>query len=557
MNAKIKITDLVPAHDRQRWAKSGIYPCKPVFELFYSRALTQPDQIAVHTPKASITYKELLDSALRLANGLRHAGIAVGDVVAYELANDWLCCTIDLAVAAIGAIVAPFPPGRGRLDTQSLLNRSQARAFIVPQTHGQADRCNLIDSLGPNLPHLMLRIVQGDPRAGWITLDSLLTDNPVAIDTLPKICPDSPVRLLVSSGTESEPKLVAYSHNALIGGRGRFLENIVSSMTHVRALYLVPLGSSFGSTATFGVVCWLGGTLILLPGFDVSQAIQAIETFCPDFILGVPTMLQRMAADPALSAIDKASLAGLIVGGAVIDPATVKKCSEAFGCAFISLYGSADGVNCHTRLDDPIEVALSSVGRPNPDVCEIRIVNEHGQELPTGSMGEIIARGPLSPMQYVNAPELDHLYRDAHGWVRTGDLGHIDKEGRLVLQGRKKDIIIRGGANISPAQIEGLIMNHPDVVSAACVPVPDVDLGQRTCLCITLRQDATKPSLKAIADYLLSEGLERTKLPEYLRFYRDLPMTPAGKIDKSALTEDVRCLVEIRSANVNNDLHDA
>lgn len=557
MNTKLKIVDLVPAPERQRWAKAGIYPCKPVFDLFCDKALTRPGKTAVHTPQDKITYGDLLEAVLRLTSGLSRAGVGLGDVVAYELRNDWRCCAIDLAVAALGAIVAPFPPGRGRLDMQSLLRRCQAKAVIVPQTHAHTDRCELIESLRPQLACLELLIVHGDHRTGWVTLDSLLNESPISPCKLPKVCPDSPVRLLVSSGTESEPKLVAYSHNALIGGRGRFLEKIASSERDFRALYLVPLGSSFGSTATFGVLCWLSGTLILLPEFEVDQAIHAIECLRPNFILGVPTMLQRMAADPALSIIDKSSLAGLIVGGAVIDPGTVVKCSDAFGCAFISLYGSADGVNCHTQTDDPVEVAMSSVGRPSDDVCEIRIINDNGQELCQGSVGEITARGPLSPMQYVNAPELDQTYRDTQGWVKTGDLGYIDPQGRLVLKGRKKDIIIRGGANISPAQIEGLIMGHPDVIHVACVAVPDSDLGQRVGVCITLKQEAKKFSLKSLSDYLLSQGLEHNRLPEYLRFYRTLPMTPAGKIDKSALTQDMRCLVEIRSTNVKNDQHHA
>ena len=181
---------------------------------------------------------------------------------------------------------------------------------------------------------------------------------------------------------------------------------------------------------------------------------------------------------------------------------------------------------------------LNSVGKPNPAVCEIRIVDDLGRELPHGDVGEITARGPLSPMQYVNAPELDERYRDAEGWVKTGDLGFIDPQGYLVLAGRKKDIIIRGGANISPVQIEGLVMGHPDVVTVACVPVPDADLGQRVCLCVTLREGAAKFALADITGFLREQGLEVNKLPEYLRFYRHLPLTPAGKIDKRALADD-------------------
>lgn len=538
------IIDLVPLHIRRRWAEDGSYPNQDVFSLFRARVAQAPDKAAVLSPEGNISYAALLDAALRLANSLRQAGIVAGDVVAYQLSNSWRCCAIDLAVAALGAIVAPFPPGRGKLDIQAMVRRCDARAVIVPQSYADIDLCEVIESLRPTLLSLRVLIVDGAPRAGWSTLDALLAQPPLALASLCAVCPDSPVRLLVSSGTESEPKLVAYSHNALVGGRGRFLQRISDDGAAFRGLYLVPLGSSFGSTATFGVLSWLGGSLVVLPRFDVTEAIKAIEQLRPSFILGVPTMLQRIAADPALANIDKSSLRGLICGGSLIDEATVLRCTENFGCGFISLYGSADGVNCHNTLDDPIEVVLGSVGKPNPAVCEIRIVDDLGHELPQGDVGEITARGPLSPMQYVNAPELDERYRDAEGWVKTGDLGFIDPQGYLVLAGRKKDIIIRGGANISPVQIEGLVMAHPDVVTVACVAVPDPDLGQRVCLCVTLRDGAQRFALADISSFLREQGLEVNKLPEYLRFYRHLPLTPAGKIDKRALAEDAAGLTE-------------
>ncbi|WP_447736090.1 class I adenylate-forming enzyme family protein [Pseudomonas shirazensis] len=538
------IIDLVPLHTRRRWAEDGSYPNQDVFSLFRARVAQAPDKAAVLSPEGNISYAALLDAALRLANSLRQAGIVAGDVVAYQLSNSWRCCAIDLAVAALGAIVAPFPPGRGKLDIQAMVRRCDARAVIVPQSYADIDLCEVIESLRPTLLSLRVLIVDGAPRAGWSTLDALLAQPPLALASLCAVCPDSPVRLLVSSGTESEPKLVAYSHNALVGGRGRFLQRISDDGAAFRGLYLVPLGSSFGSTATFGVLSWLGGSLVVLPRFDVTEAIKAIEQLRPSFILGVPTMLQRIAADPALANIDKSSLRGLICGGSLIDEATVLRCTENFGCGFISLYGSADGVNCHNTLDDPIEVVLGSVGKPNPAVCEIRIVDDLGHELPQGDVGEITARGPLSPMQYVNAPELDERYRDAEGWVKTGDLGFIDPQGYLVLAGRKKDIIIRGGANISPVQIEGLVMAHPDVVTVACVAVPDRDLGQRVCVCVTLRDGAPRFALADISSFLREQGLEVNKLPEYLRFYRHLPLTPAGKIDKRALAEDAAGLTE-------------
>ncbi|MBS7662922.1 acyl--CoA ligase [Pseudomonas lalucatii] len=536
------IIDLVPQSVRRAWARDGLYPNKSVFQLFRQHAEHSPDRLAVLSPEGSIAYGELLEQALRLAASLRARGIVPGDVVAYQLTNSWRCCAIDLAAAALGAVVAPFPPGRGRLDIESLLRRCDARAVIVPAEFGGIDLCELVDSLRPTLLSLRVPIVEGAAQRGWESLEQLLQAEPLGFEALPQVCPNSPVRLLVSSGTESEPKLVAYSHNALVGGRGRFLQRLHAQGESFRGMYLVPLGSSFGSSATFGCLSWLGGSIVVLPKFDVTAAIQAIETLRPTHILGVPTMLQRIAAEPRLADVDKSSLLGLISGGSLIDEASVRRCVEAFGCGFISLYGSADGVNCHNTLDDSLEVVLRSVGRPNPSVCEIRIVDERGAELPPGEVGEIKARGPLSPMQYVNAPELDARYRDAEGWVCTGDLGYIDRDGCLVLAGRKKDIIIRGGVNISPVQIEMLATGHPDVVSAACVAVADADLGQRVCICVTLRQGAPRFALGELTEYLRAQGLEVNKLPEYLRFYRQLPLSPAGKVDKKLLAAEIAFL---------------
>ena len=536
------IIDLVPGGLRREWARRGLYLNRSVFEMFRQHAECNPSKTAVLSPAGSVSYGELLDGTLRLAAGLKARGIVAGDVVAYQLPNTWHSCAIDLAAAALGAVVAPFPPGRGRLDIESLLKRCQARAVIVTPSYGELDMCQLIESLRPTVLSLRVLIIDGSAREGWHGLDHLLQTQPIAPQDLPPVSPDDPVRFLVSSGTESEPKLVAYSHNALLGGRGRFLQRLHPDGESFRGLYLVPLGSAFGSTATFGVLCWLGGSVALLPKFEATQAIEAISAFKPTHVLGVPTMLQRMAADPMLAGIDKSSLTALVSGGAVIDQASIRRCINAFDCRFISLYGSADGVNCHNTLEDEADVIFRSVGRPNPAVCDIRIVDASGRAVQDGEVGEITARGPMSPMQYVNAPELDAKYRDAEGWVHTGDLGFIDADGRLALAGRKKDIIIRGGANISTVQIENLATAYPDVVSEACVPVPDPDLGQRVCLCLTMRDGVARPALAEISGYLRSKGLETNKLPEYLRYMRRFPLTPAGKVDKKLLAAEVAFL---------------
>lgn len=536
------LIDLVPSEIREYWTSNGMYPNRSVYDLFCDHVYEHPQQEAVVSLTETMTYAQLLEQAQRLAAKFKSLGIVAGDVVAYALPNSWRCCAIDLAAAALGAIVAPFPTGRGRLDIEALLRRCDARMIILEREHGGVDLCDLIDSLRPTLLSLRILVTDGIAKKGWHNLDSLFVGEPIIAHELPQVCPNSPVRFLISSGTESEPKWVAYSHNALVGGRGRFLQKMHESETSFRGFYLMPLGTAFGSSATFGILSWLGGTVVLLPQFDVAQSIQAIEKLKPNYIFGVPTMFQRMAADPTLAQADKSSLLAIVSGGAKIDEVSIRRCMQAFECGFISLYGSADGVNCHSSLSDSVEVILSKIGKPNAEVCTIRIIDENGNEVAQGEVGEITARGPMTPLQYVNAPELDSLYRCEEGWVYTGDLGFIDNDGYLVLSGRKKDIIIRGGANISPAQVEALAVSHPDVVSAACVAVSDPDMGQRICLCLVMREGAERPSLLQFTNYLHDQGLEKNKLPEYLRYYRQLPLSPAGKVDKKQLTSEVECI---------------
>ncbi|CAG0943121.1 acyl-CoA synthetase [Candidatus Brocadiaceae bacterium] len=536
------IIDLVPSELRQHWIEQGLYPNQSVYALFCDWVAKHPEQAAVLSLEQTLSYAELHDKVLRLARSFKELGVMQGDVIAYQLCNTWHCCAIDLAAAALGAIVAPFPTGRGRIDIESLIRRCDARVIITEAEYNKVDLCELIESLRPRLLSLRVLISNGVTKKGWHNLDALFDVEPLEAEKLPQVDPNSPVRFLISSGTEAEPKWVAYSHNALVGGRGRFLQKIHADGASFKGLYLMPLGTAFGSSATFGIISWLGGAVVMLHHFDVANAIRIIDELKPSHVFGVPTMLQRMAADSALATADKSSLIAVISGGASIDEASIRRCREAFGCAFLNLYGSADGVNCHSLITDPVDVVIRKAGKPNPDVCTIRIIDEQGAEVAQGNVGEITARGPISPMQYVNAPDLDETYRDKDGWVYTGDLGFIDTDGYLILAGRKKDIIIRGGANISPAQIENVANTHPFIVSAACIAVPDPDMGQRVCLCVVARDGAERPSLSQFNRYLQEQGLEKNKLPEYLRYYRQLPLSPAGKVDKKQLAAEVEVI---------------
>lgn len=520
--------DLVPAALRRWWRHIGHYPGRDLFTLFTEHAHRHPyRQAVVVDGEGATTYRELHDAALRLAGSLAELGVCPGEVVAVQLPNGWRAVAVDLAVAALGAVVLPYPVGRGRRDAFALLRGSRAAVVVLAEGSGAESNAEIMESMRGELLNLR-SVVAGS------TLDAMLTGGP-ALDERPEVDPGGPARILVSSGSEAAPKMVVYSHDALTGGRGAFLARLHTAPGPMRNLFLVPLSSSFGSSGTAVTLARFGGTLLVQPRFDARACLELIATHRPHLVLGVPAMFQKLLASPALATTDTSSLHAVVAGGSRVDPVTIAACRDALECVFVNCYGSADGVNCTTRPDaDPTQLH-ATVGWPDPAVAAVRVVGMDGRDVPNGEIGEVWALGPMSPMCYVD-PELDTLYRAPGGWARTGDLGHLGSDGQLHIVGRCKDIVIRGGRNISPVEVELLLAQHPAVLAVACVGVPDPVLGERLAACVVTRLTAPPPTLQSLADFLVEEhGLETVKLPERLKVLGELPLNPAGKVDKAAL----------------------
>ncbi|GLW18749.1 2,3-dihydroxybenzoate-AMP ligase [Streptomyces sp. NBRC 13847] len=535
--------DLVPAPLRRTWAVEGHCPDLDLYSLFRARRIARPDDLAVIDDRGGITYADLDRLARALAAGLARTGIGPGDTVGVQLPNSREAVAADLALAALGAVVLPFPVGRGGREAASLLGRSGARAVIAATAHHGITHARQLAALGQRagaggeLPSLHTVIAAGPGPApeGCLPLAELLETE--ADDFRPaRPDPDAAARILVSSGSEAEPKMVAYSHNALAGGRGNSLASLLRYGTPPRCLFLVPLASAFGSSGTAVTLARHGGCLVLLDRFTPDAALEAIRAHRPTHVMAVPTMVRMMLDRPAAEHERPAAPTALVLGGSALDAATREEARRAFGCAVVNLYGSADGVHCHGGLAGPAGPETGPgivVGRPDPGVCEIRIAPLQGGA--AGDAGEILARGPMTPLCYVGAPELNMRYRTADGWVRTGDLGRFTDDGSLRVVGRLKDIVIRGGANVSPAEVEGALSSHPDVRDVLCVGVPDPLMGERLAACVVPRP-GRMPALAGLCAHLDWLGMERRKHPEHLLLLTgDLPLTPAGKPDRAAL----------------------
>lgn len=589
------LNDLLPASLRRAWAVDGTCPDLDLYSLFRARQISDLHRTAVVDAKGKLCYTALDRKVRCLAVGLRELGVGAGDVVGVQLPNARAAVIADLALAAIGAVALPFPVGRGATEATGLLRRAEAVAVIAAAEHRGAhpaaallasapepterteptgatarteptertERTEAAARTTPDRPAALRHVIAvgpGDIPEGAVPFAQLLRSDPAAF-VAARPDPDGPARILVSSGSEAEPKMVAYSHNALAGGRGNFFASLMPDPAEPpRCLFLVPLASAFGSNGTAVALARHGGTLVLLDHFTPEAAIAAVREHEPTHVLGVPTMarmmLDRLEQEREQGQEGAGKLpapTALVLGGSPLDATTAADARRAFGCPVVNLYGSADGVNCHTGLGN-VELERESerpagdgdghgivAGRPDPRVADIRVADPTTHEpLPDGAVGEIVARGPMTPLCYVGAPELDARYRTPDGWVRTGDLGLLDADGVLHVVGRLKDVVIRGGANISPAEVERELSAHPLVRDVVCVGVPDPVMGERLAACVvpvTRAAGPAAPTLDDLGRHLTGRGLDRAKHPERLLLVAELPLTPAGKPDRAALRE--------------------
>lgn len=502
--AGVVVPDLVPARLRREWVAAGLCPGRGLHALFAAGVAAHPDREAVVDDDGPVSYAALSALVTATAGVLAEAGLGRRDVVAVCLPDSRYAVAAELAVAALGAVSLPYPCGRGSRDALSLLGRSRAAGLVTaPGTGPPAGR----------LPFLRATVALGraaPPRPARST------------PAFAEVDAAEPARILVSSGSETEPKMVAYSHDAFAGGRAAYVRALHRGGGPMRNLVLVPLASSFGSCGVPVTVAVLGGTLLVRSRFDPAAALRLVREHRPTHLFGVPTMLHRIAdLGPGAT-----SLRAVVSSGAALPAPTARLCRERFGVPVVSVYGSTDGVNCHD----------ATTGRPDPAVASIVVADEGGRPVPPGTRGEILARGPMTPLSYVAAPELDERYRTAGGWVRTGDEGLLDHDGVLHVTGRLRHVVIRGGLTISPAEVEAHLAGHPAVAEATCVGVPDADLGERLCACVVPRPGHPPPTLADLTGFLRGvRDLEPRKLPERLLVLAAFPLGPTGKVCRRTL----------------------
>ena len=482
------------------------------------------------------TYAELLSVAERIARALL-ARFAPGERIAVWAPNcpEWML--LQHGVSLAGMVLVTVNPALRARELRYMLAQSRAAGIFFADAYRGFDMAGAVASLRDGLPGLREAI----PLSDWDTFvasgDS--TSAHQGAVTLPPVQPGDPAQIQYTSGTTGFPKGAILHHRGVVNA-SRFValgSGVQDGGVWVNAMPMFHIGG--GTLTELGTIAQRG-TYVLLPRFDPGLVLELIEAYRGTIMLAVPTMLLALLEQPGLADRDLSSLQTVMSGAAVVPAALVRRTTETFGCQTAIVFGQTElhGVISQTQLDDSPEDQSETIGRPLPQV-EVKIADPvTGEVMPVGQVGEICARGYQTMLGYFGLPEETAAALDGDGWLRTGDLAAMDGRGYLTIAGRLKDMIIRGGENIYPREIEDVLFAHPDVSQAAVLGLADDTWGERVAAVIKPADPANPPSPAALREYC-RECLAGFKAPAEWFFVAEYPLTASGKIQKFRLQEDI------------------
>ncbi|MFJ9543270.1 (2,3-dihydroxybenzoyl)adenylate synthase [Streptomyces sp. NPDC101225] len=554
---KLKHMTPFPPDLASLYRQKGYWRDRPLIERYEESFHAYSERTALVDDHESVTYAELARRSERLARVLADQGIRPRDRVVVQLPNTIAFVCLYLALQHIGAIPIMALPSHRYREVEQFVRLSGAVALASPVIAKDADFRDIFSRIAAQEPSLRLHITFGEPtattapdtpqagaRTGWMRLEELLRTEPLrTVEDLAalrsQIDPEDAAVFQLSGGTTGIPKLIPRSHNDYA-----FNSELAASVVDIRQgdvlLDVLPLAHNL-PLACPGLQGFLfsGATVALGTSIRPQDIFGRIERDKVTHMHVVPALLIKMINDGQADQYDLSTVRVIQSGGQRLQPETRVRAGKVFGQAMVQEnFGMAEGLLMFVRLDDPAEVRLETVGRPVCSDDEIRIVDDNGNDVPDGTVGELWTRGPYTLRGYYNAPEHNQKAFSLEGFYMSGDLMWKHPSGNYVVAGRKKDLINRGGEKISAEEVENLILTHPSVLNVACVPVDDAVLGERMCACVVLRPGTTL-TLPDLVSHLTGFELARHKLPESLKIYDNFPLSPVGKVSKKDLVADL------------------
>jgi fatty-acyl-CoA synthase len=507
--------------------------------VFDAAAARDPDRPCVVADERRYSYAQLGREADAFAAALADLGVEAGDTIAVNLPNwpEWIVCAV--AASRLGAVLVPVNPGLGQHELTYQLRHAEASVVVSAESHAGRDFVELFDELIGDLPDVQYLVAVGggdywyDDRV-FPYRDLVSKGAPLAVPQAPRD-PEATLMVLYTSGTMGKPKGVRLSHRAVVGTATSVNEVLGLTAADV-VLVAVPLFTVFGASIVAGALA-AGAALVLEERFDPARAVALMARERVSVCHGVPTMFHLLVREPGFTREGLPQLRTGIVAGSPVAPDLVVAVRRTCGVEIAYGLTETGPTVSMTRPDDPPARRVETVGRPLPGV-EVRIVDVtsgelHGRE----AVGELAVKGPNLMSGYHRMPAETRRSFTAEGYLLTGDLAMVEDDGFVRIVGRRKEMIIRGGYNIYPREVEDVLRAHPGVEEVCVVGVPHDVLGEMVCACVVpsegaiLRgEDITEYARRQLADY---------KVPDLVRFFDALPLTASGKVKRRELAQVV------------------
>ena len=535
----MKVTLTFNEQRRAAYRQQGLWGDASLADYWQQTARAMPDKIAVvDNHGASYTYSALDHAASCLANWMLAKGIESGDRIAFQLPGWCEFTVIYLACLKIGAVSVPLLPSWREAELVWVLNKCQAKMFFAPTLFKQTRPVDLILPLQNQLLQLQ-QIVGVDklaPATSSLSLSQIIAYN-TPLTTAITVHGDELAAVLFTSGTEGLPKGVMLTHNNILASERAYCARLNLTWQDV-FMMPAPLGHATGFLHGVTAPFLIGARSVLLDIFTPDACLALLEQQRCTCMLGatpfVYDLLNLLEKQPA----DLSALRFFLCGGTTIPKKVARECQQR-GIKLLSVYGSTESSpHAVVNLDDPLSRFMHTDGYAAAGV-EIKVVDNARKTLPPGCEGEEASRGPNVFMGYFDEPELTARALDEEGWYYSGDLCRMDEAGYIKITGRKKDIIVRGGENISSREVEDILLQHPKIHDACVVAMPDERLGERSCAYVVLKAPHHSLSLEDVVAFFSRKRVAKYKYPEHIVVIEKLPRTASGKIQKFLLRKDI------------------
>ena len=535
----MKVTLTFNEQRRAAYRQQGLWGDASLADYWQQTARAMPDKIAVvDNHGATYTYSALDHAASCLANWMLAKGIESGDRIAFQLPGWCEFTVIYLACLKIGAVSVPLLPSWREAELVWVLNKCQAKMFFAPTLFKQTRPVDLILPLQNQLPQLQ-QIVGVDklaPATSSLSLSQIIADN-TPLTTAITTHGDELAAVLFTSGTEGLPKGVMLTHNNILASERAYCARLNLTWQDV-FMMPAPLGHATGFLHGVTAPFLIGARSVLLDIFTPDACLALLEQQRCTCMLGatpfVYDLLNLLEKQPA----DLSALRFFLCGGTTKQKKVARECQQR-GIKLLSVYGSTESSpHAVVNLDDPLSRFMHTDGYAAAGV-EIKVVDDARKTLPPGCEGEEASRGPNVFMGYFDEPELTARALDEEGWYYSGDLCRMDEAGYIKITGRKKDIIVRGGENISSREVEDILLQHPKIHDACVVAMPDERLGERSCAYVVLKAPHHSLSLEEVVAFFSRKLVAKYKYPEHIVVIEKLPRTSSGKIQKFLLRKDI------------------